>query len=657
MTDLALNSVIASMIPTLATVLLHFLWQGVLVGVLAWMLLSLLHAARPQARYAVACAALLACVLLPALTFARLSHGDASSHAVTAALPAAAAIAAPAATNSMMSTLSSPTNPLLPWIVTLWAAGVGALALRMACGLWWVRRLRTRPPCGVAQRWEVCVDRLAWRFGIRRPVAVRLIEEGDSPLSVGWWKPMVLLPVAIAARMPEPLLEALIAHELAHIRRHDYLVNLLQGVVEALLFYHPVVWWLSHRIRVERELVADDLAAKQLGDPRRLALALSELDRLSVARSPTPQLKFTHATLAQAAHGGHLMSRIRQLLRPEHRIVGGTLLLPAVGIVALGIAFQAYAKLGTTTHAAHATTSEIPPPPPPPAPPRPPLPPVPPPAPSALPPQPPLPPAPPAPPVPPEPNARFSIHRDGSHDGYALVRRDRDGFSMSGDMDDVDDIKAAKRSIDGDFLWFRRDGKAFVLRDAGVLARANKAWDATKPHEAKMQALQARMQPHQDKMEALGKRMESMHADFGQTPQMREAERSMRALAERQRDLAERHRALAMQSVRASDAERERLARQELQLDAQQQALSDQIERHSAVLEAKHQRMQGESERMEAIAREMEAASKPMEAIGREMEAVGRQLERQANLADRKLRMLIDEAVQQGLAQPAPVRR
>ena len=652
MTDLALNSVIASMIPTLATVLLHFLWQGVLVGVLAWMLLSLLHAARPQARYAVACAALLACVLLPALTFARLSHGDASSHAVTAALPAAAAIAAPAATNSMMSTLSSPTNPLLPWIVTLWAAGVGALALRMACGLGWVRRLRTRPPCGDAQRWEVCVDRLAWRFGIRRPVAVRLIEEGDSPLSVGWWKPMVLLPVAIAARMPEPLLEALIAHELAHIRRHDYLVNLLQGVLEALLFYHPVVWWLSHRIRVERELVADDLAAQQLGDPRRLALALSELDRLGIERSPTP-----HTALAQAAHGGQLMSRIRQLLRPEHRIVGGTLLLPAVGIVALGIAFQAYAKLGTTTHAAHATTSEIPPPPPPPAPPRPPLPPVPPPAPSALPPQPPLPPAPPAPPVPPEPNARFSIHRDGSHDGYALVRRDRDGFSMSGDMDDVDDIKAAKRSIDGDFLWFRRDGKAFVLRDAGVLARANKAWDATKPQEAKMQALQAQMEPHQRKMDALHKRMDGMHVDFGQTPQMREAERSMRALAERQRGLAERQRALAMQYVRANDAERERLDRQSQQLDAQQDALNEQMERHSAVLEAQHQRMQGESAKMEAVAREMEAASKPMEAIGREMEAVGRQLERQANLADRKLRMLIDEAVQQGLAQPAPVRR
>src|SRR5690606_37288771 len=194
------------------------------------------------------------------------------------------------------------------------------------------------------------------RFGIRRNVAVHLVEDGDSPLSVGWWKPMVLLPAAIVANMPAPLLEALIAHELAHVRRHDYLVNLLQGVVEALLFYHPVVWWLSHRIRIERELVADDLAAQQLGDPRRLALALSRLDRLAIDRSPIP-----HAALAQAAHGGQLMSRIRQLLRPEHRIVGGTLLLPAVGIVALGIAFQAYAQLGTSHAAPTATAPPAPP--------------------------------------------------------------------------------------------------------------------------------------------------------------------------------------------------------------------------------------------------------------------------------------------------------
>jgi beta-lactamase regulating signal transducer with metallopeptidase domain len=640
-----MTDAITMLVPLLATVLLHFLWQGVLVGVLAWMLLSLLHAARPQARYLVACTALFACVLLPVLTFANLYLADGAA----TSLATAGASLAPATEASVLSRLSSPGNPLLQWVVTLWAAGVSALALRMACGLWWVRRLRTSPPCGDAQRWEVCVDRLAYRFGIRRHVAVRLIESGDSPLSVGWWKPMVLLPAAIAARMPEPLLEALIAHELAHIRRHDYLVNLLQGVVEALLFYHPVVWWLSHRIRIERELVADDLAAKQLGDPRRLAVALSELDRIHVPRSPIP-----HTALAQAAHGGQLMSRIRQLLRPEHRLVGGTLLLPAIGIVTLGVAFQAHAQLGPdapATRIAHADAPPSPPPPPPLAPPSPPAPPAPPAAAGALPPPPPPPPA-----LPRKPS-KVSVHYGSNHDGYALVRKRQEGFAMSGDSDDIDEIRAVKSRMDGDFLWFRRDGKAYVLRDAAMLARAEQAWEGTKVHEAKMRTLETRMQPHQRAAEALSRRIERMQPQFEQTPEMRAAEQALDALARQQEALGGQHEALAAKMERADDDKRRQLSLEMQSLATRHQALAVQMQRQGEVLQAQHQRMEGNHQKMDAIAREMEAASKPMEAIGREMEAVGRQLEQQATLADREVRKLIDEAVRQGLAQPAPTLR
>ena len=637
----------AAIIPMLATVLLQFVWQGALVGVFAWMLLSALHAARPQARYLVACLALLACVLLPVLTFAKLYLiGDATSADAALALTANTTNAEVASDIQMLSSLSSPANPALPWIVVLWAAGAGALSLRMACGLWWVRRLRTSPLCGDAQHWEVCVDRLAYRFGIRRRVTVRLIADGDSPLSIGWWKPMVLLPAAIAARMPAPLLEALLAHELAHIRRHDYLVNLLQGAVEALLFYHPVVWWLSHRIRVERELVADDLAAQQLGDPRRLALALSELDRLAIPRSPVP-----HPELAQAAHGGHLMSRIRQLLRPEHRIVGGTLLLPVIGIIALGIAFQAYAKLGPDTQGTRVAHADAPPPPPPPlAPPSPPAPPAPPAPVDGLPP-------PPPPPALPRKPSKVSVHYGNNHDGYALVRKRQDGFAMSGDSDDIDEIKAVKSRIDGDFLWFRRDGKAYVLRDAALLARAEQAWEGTRAQEAKMRTLETRMQPHQRAAEALGKRMERMQPQFEQTPEMRAAEKALEKLARQQEALGGQHEALAAKMERADDAKRRQLSLEMQALATRHQALALQMQRQSEVLEAQHKRMEGNHQKMEAIAREMEAASKPMEAIGREMEALGKQLEQQAALADRQVRKLIDEAVQQGLAQPAPTLR
>ncbi|MDB5749415.1 MAG: peptidase [Massilia sp.] len=106
------------------------------------------------------------------------------------------------------------------------------------------------------------------------------------------------------------------------MRRCDYLVNLVQSVIETILFYHPVVWWLSHRIRAERELIADDIAARQLGEPRRLALALSELERL----------QFSTHHLAQAANGGDLMSRIKRLVRPDTQASNWKAAVPAIAL-------------------------------------------------------------------------------------------------------------------------------------------------------------------------------------------------------------------------------------------------------------------------------------------------------------------------------------
>ena len=94
----------------------------------------------------------------------------------------------------------------------------------------------------------------------------------------GWWRPVIFVPAGLLTGMPSDYLEALQAHELAHVQRFDYVVNLIQSAIEMLLFYHPAVWWISRQIRIEREQIADDLAASGLGDTRRLALALQQLD-------------------------------------------------------------------------------------------------------------------------------------------------------------------------------------------------------------------------------------------------------------------------------------------------------------------------------------------------------------------------------------------
>ncbi|MDI1253106.1 M56 family metallopeptidase [Thermomonas sp.] len=661
------------LVTALALALLHFLWQGALAGLLAWLGLLLLRNARPQARYAVACLALLACALLPVIDLMLGLRGSGLALSSISASPGSATAPFAVTPASLMfdaGMLQTTSGNGLAWIVAFWAAGAGLLSLRMTLGVLWVRRLCGDSISDAGQQWQACVDRLAKKFGIPRTISLRIVETGDSPVSAGWWRPVVLLPAAVVARLPADLLEALIAHELAHIRRHDYLVNLLQSAVEAMLFYHPVVWWLSHRIRVERELVADDLAADVLGERRRLAIALSELDRVSCTRSPFP-----HSQLAQAAHGGHLMSRIQQLLRPQRRSIGSTLTFPLLGLLAAGMAFYAHAgyqpQNNTRAHAeatpevqarpatrpvtpqanmeATSATS-LPSPPPPPAPPAPPAPP-PPPAMSA----------PPALPPPPPPMRHrqdtLAMHENPREGSYALVRKGREGFSMSGTNDDADAIRLARRSIDADFIWLRRDGKAFVIRDAAVLARVEKSWQATDALSARMDVLTARMQPHQKKMEALQKRMEHAQKKAVEPAAMHESQLQIQAFSRQMESLVQRQQVLARQMPNGNDAQRDELSRKMDALNLEQDGLAKQMDQQARLIDAASRELERMHAPMEAIGEEMQAAAQPIEAIGNDMETLGGQIEREANIADREVRNVIQDAVQHGLAVPAPSRR
>lgn len=646
-----MTEIAAILVPALGTALLHFLWQGALLGLLAALGLTLLRNARPQARYAVACAALSASLLLPALTLASLLATP--TGAPVESLPVViGANAGTANANGLQDVLAMRATTSLPWIVMLWVSGVATLLLRMAGGLWWVRRLQRHAWPEDGAHWQARADLLARKLGLPRNVRVRLFD-GDAPLAIGWWRPMVLLPAALLARMPASLLEALLAHELAHIRRHDYLVNLLQAVVEALLFYHPVVWWLSRRIRHERELIADDLAAEALGDRRSLALALSELDRMLGATAAGPIPRFAHA-----AHGGQLMSRIQHLLRPRQHPLAIGLSLPLLGIALAGVAMYAHAQ----SSAPDAATSEYTI-----APPAPPAPSSAPAAPSRAiaadrtktpPPAPPAPPAdiaapnaPPPPPPPAYPRGKTvgTYFAEGSN-GYAIVRKGETSFRMSGSTDDVASIRQLRHGIDGDFLWVRRGGSAYVVRDADVLARVTSAWRPVDALEVRMDALQTRMQPHQQKLDALGSQMERMAPM--ESPQMRAAGRQLEQLAERQQSLADKQSQLARKMAKADDAGRDAISRDMDLISEQMDVLSKQMDRHSHVMDQQSEVMQRQSGRMETVAREMEAAAKPMEAIGRDMEALGNQIEREAGIADTRIRSLIDDAIARGLAQP-----
>ena len=301
-------------IASLGWTLLHFLWQGLLLGCATAVLLTLMRNARPEHRYTVACTALLACLAWPAVEFlVRLQGAAGAADAVRFG-------AASAVQEAGVVTVASYLQGNLIWIVALWAACAGALAIRIGLGLLWVRRVAHRHDTDAA--WQARISRMAAEFGITRNVRLRVVRDLASPITAGWWSPVVLVPASLMTGMPAHLLEALLAHELAHVRRFDYLVNLGQNVVETLLFYHPAVWWISGRIRIEREQIADDLAAKQLGEPRRLALALSELERY----------QFSPHHLAQAANGGDLMTRIKRLIRPDTQALNWKAAIPVLGL-------------------------------------------------------------------------------------------------------------------------------------------------------------------------------------------------------------------------------------------------------------------------------------------------------------------------------------
>jgi D-alanyl-D-alanine endopeptidase (penicillin-binding protein 7) len=304
---------------SLGLTLMHFLWQGLLLGCATAVALALLRNSRAEYRYWVACSALMACLCWPALDLYQRLAGEAADGAVGIYVfeLAAKTIIGDGAPFDLGDSLRG--------IVGLWALCACVMALRMILGLLWIDRAAKQCDCRHRPdqlRWESKLSHMARRFGVGRAVRLRIVDTLASPVTAGWWRPVVLVPAALLSGMPPDLLEALLAHELAHIKRHDYLVNLLQNAIETLLFYHPAVWWISNRIRAERELIADDFAARQLGEPRRLAFALSELERL----------QFSHHHLAQAANGGDLMDRIKHLLRPAPQALNWKAAIPMLGL-------------------------------------------------------------------------------------------------------------------------------------------------------------------------------------------------------------------------------------------------------------------------------------------------------------------------------------
>jgi len=292
---------------TLGWTLLHFLWQG--AGLAALFAVAAAICRSASARYALAVGALVLMLVSPAVTFTWL-RAQANPAVRTGAEGALTWAGTPTQNATALSGSRAPvaeseaTQPTwMLWLVEAWFLGVLVLSLRTAGGLILIERMRRKEIKRVGEELYARCLALQRKMGIERFIQYCECHRLDAPAVLGWFRPVVLLPVRALTGLTEAQIEAVIAHELAHIRRLDCFVNLFQIATETLLFYHPAVWWVSQRIRAERENCCDDEAIAICGDAVNYARALTLMEEWRTAPA-----------LMMAANRSPLGERVMRLL-------------------------------------------------------------------------------------------------------------------------------------------------------------------------------------------------------------------------------------------------------------------------------------------------------------------------------------------------------
>lgn len=318
---------ITNLVPALGWTLLHSLWQGALLFLIAAPLLAALRNKSPQLRYSVACVALL--LLLGSMVWTFTSQVDLTQTNPTQTagilmitepaagqeLPTMDAATVGEAPSVAASTTSSLTlahflESNVVYLVALWGLGVLVFTVRWCSMLLVTFRMRKRGARKLSQEWQDRLLHLRRKMGIDQAIGLVESNQVDTPLVIGYFKPIILLPIGLVNGLSVAQVEAILAHELAHVGRRDFLVNLILTSLEVVLFYHPVYWWFMARINEEREKCCDDAAVAACGNPRMYARTL-----LSVEEHRQSGM----LALGFAKAGGQLQNRIKRICKVAPR--------------------------------------------------------------------------------------------------------------------------------------------------------------------------------------------------------------------------------------------------------------------------------------------------------------------------------------------------
>ncbi len=338
----------------LGWMLIHFLWQGMIVGIALWTLLALLPKNFSRIRYLTSVLALVIICMLPMVTISKIVSMEVPpveplSPTISAVLPSGLSgeIVAADSSATISKVLQVPSSkisglvsldPLLPWLVGGWVIGVFFAEVNLIRSCLTLNRWRRQGAVPETSEWKERFRRLSDQLGLQPQISLLESSRLSVPMVVGWLKPAVLVPVGFLTSLPVKHVEAILLHELAHVRRGDFLINFLQSWVETLFYFHPAVLWIGKQIRAEREFCCDQMAARYCGGNLVYAKALTALEE---CREPR--------LLGVAANGGALLDRIQRLSNSPKNSMQ---VFPIVGLaVSLAICVLVYASLTPTAEA------------------------------------------------------------------------------------------------------------------------------------------------------------------------------------------------------------------------------------------------------------------------------------------------------------------
>lgn len=311
--------------------LLHSLWQSLLILLLVVACFRAVPSLYSRVRYAIACGGFLLMMVSSTVTFFYIQNQPEAAPAITSAEGLSPLSPpdgdAPPTFERLFSGITTGIQQHMPLIMTAWLMGCVFFMLRLLSGLWYTRKL-TASALPLENEWAEYARTIAQKLRIDRLITLAQSEHITAPMVVGYFKPVILIPVGMLTGLSPEQLETIFLHELAHIKRHDYLINFAQSLMETFFFYNPSVWILSEMIRREREFCCDDVVIGQYGSAGTYAKALVQLEEVRLSR---------HAfALSLAENKNQLLNRIRRIMEKSVKNYSGRsrMIVPAVLLTA-----------------------------------------------------------------------------------------------------------------------------------------------------------------------------------------------------------------------------------------------------------------------------------------------------------------------------------